>query len=309
MFKTTKDNFYQSLSESIEYRKKALGLKRNKILNDERRVSKIVHAVRNKHYPYLICRSEYPRLNLLFSCESQKSYEDKNDLNAKTEELIKKYGNNYDEMLWGHIDWDKMFHDVIAELSELDILEHPEKLKELEKLKESKEVKKQKEIEKCFKDTLVDYVPYALIRYDEFPFEYARTKIFLDERREKMQKAIRRVHLRHGSELFKQTFLDRFSGKTLREFDKEFPTFVSDYLNKRMPNDCSFGLQAYNFLKNLNKFEIDWQSLDEVRYGDVSDKKSDFQTLLEEYKKYAREHIMELEKYQQRFDNLNKDIK
>lgn len=297
MFEKTKDSFYQSLGESIKNRKKALGLIRKKILKDERRVSRIIHGIRNEHYPYLICRSEYPHLNLLFQCESKNDFIFKNDLIIDTKEFVEKCGKiNCDEMLWGHINWDKMFQDVITELSEL--LESSE----------LSELKSSEELVKLFKDTLVDYVPYAGIRYDELPHEYGRIFIPLDEKKEKRKNAIERVHLRHGSELFKQTFLERFSGKKLREFDKEFLDFVSDYLNKRKPNDYSLGLQAYNFHKSISRIAIRWQSLAEVQYVDMPVKKSNFQILLEEYIKYGREQMKELEKYQQKFDAFHVDI-
>lgn len=298
MFETIKDNFYHSLSKSIENRKNAFDLNRDQILTDERRVSKIVNTHCNRHYPHLICKGEYPRLSLLFSCKSSEEYTDKNDLYAKPEELIKKYGNNYDEMLWGHIDWDKMFQDVIAELDILDKLDMPQE----SNISEESQILR--DLEKRFKYTLIDYVPYAIIRYDELPYEYPKIYIFPDKRKEIKQKAIQRVHLDQGSELFKQTFLDRFRGKTLREFDKEFLSFVSDYLNKRAPSDCSFGLQAYNFHKNLSKFVIDWQSLSSVRYGDMLKEESSIQIQLKKYIEYSRAHMKKLEKFQQKFDTI-----
>lgn len=291
MFEKTKDNFYQSLSRSIKNRKEDLGLKRTEILKDERRISKIVKAIRNKHYPYLICSGEYPRLNCMFMINDREKFMAENDLDKDPEEiiekLIEKFGTNYDEMLWGHIDWDKMFEDVITELSKSDNSE---------------------ELDALFEDTLVDYVPYAAIRYDELPFEYGKRYIFPDERERTRQNAIEWVHLRHGSSLFKQTFYEKFSGKTLREFDKGFHEFVSDYLEKRKPNDFSLGLQAYNYHKSISRVAIHWQSLAEVQYGDIPDTKSDIETLYEEYLKNSREQMKKLEKFQQKFDNLHINI-
>lgn len=308
MFETTKDNIYKSLGQSIKNRKKTLKLKRAEILNDERRISKIVKAVHNEHYPYLICKGEYPRLNYLFLCKDRDSFITENNLYETPDKLIERSGNNYDKMLWGHIDWDKMFQDVIAELNALEKLDMKElDTKKLDK-KELEALKESKELEKLFKDTLVDYVPYAIIRYDELHDKCGRVFINPDERKEKKQKAIERVHLSQGSELFKRTFLKRFRGKTLREFDKEFPLFISDYLKKRMPDKKSLGLQAYTSRINLSPFEAEWQSLDEVQYGDESDKKSDLLALLEEYIAYGREQIEELEKFQQKFDAIHKNI-
>lgn len=286
MLEKIKDNFYQSLSESIKNRKETLNLKRDEVLTDATRVSKIVHNTRNEHHPYLIGTGEYPRLIYLFLCKDHDSFI--NEVDAPEEELQKKCKKNYDEMLWGHIDWDKMFQDVIKELSESDISE---------------------ELGKIFEGTLVDYVPYAVIRYDEFPREYSRVFIFPDEREGKRQDAIKWVHLRHGSGLFKQAFYERFSKKTLQEFDKEFHKFVSDYLEKRKPRPYSFGLQAYNFCKNLSGFLAYWQSLPEVQYSDMADKKSESAILLDEYIKNGREQIRKFEKYQQDFDALHIDIK
>lgn len=299
MFKVIKENFYESLAKSIGDRKRVLNLNREDILFEKTRVSKIVNNTRNKHHPYLIGKGEYLYLINLFLYEDHDSFKKANILKTLEDELIKKCGNNYDEMLWGHINWDKMFQDTIAELSELDILDNPEKLEGLEE---------QKKLEKLFKDTLVDYAPYAVIRYDELPYEYGKRFIFQDEAKDKKQEAIERVHLRHGSELFKQTFLEKFSGKMLHEFDKGFPEFVSDYLKKRMPDIYSVGLQAYKFHKNFSEYMVCWQELPEVQYGDVSDKKSDLYILLDEYKKYGQEHMKRLVKCQKKFDKLHINI-
>lgn len=287
MFEKTKDRFYESLAKSIRKRKEDLKLKRREILPEKTRVSKIVNATRNKHHPYMIGKGEYQYLIYLFLCKDHDSFEKLNIVKASDDELQEKCGYNYDKMLWGHIDWDKMLQDVITELSKFDISE---------------------KLGKSFEDTLVDYVPYAVIRYDELDPEYGPIWIPDDERAQKRKKAIERVHLEHGSELFKQTFLEKFSGKTLHEFDKEFPVFISDYLEKRLPNKYSFGLQAYNYHINLSKFAANWQNLPEVKYGDVSDKKSDLETLLKKYIDNGREQMKKLEKYQKAFDKLHIDI-
>ena len=94
----------------------------------------------------------------------------------------------------------------------------------------------------------------------------------------------------------------------MREFDKGFHEFVSDYLEKRKPNDFSLGLQAYNYHKSISRVAIHWQSLAEVQYGDIPDTKSDIETLYEEYLKNSREQMKKLEKFQQKFDNLHINI-
>ena len=109
--------------------------------------------------------------------------------------------------------------------------------------------------------------------------------------------------------LFQETFYKRFSGKTLREFDKEFQEFVSDYLKERKDNEFSFGSQAYEFHKTFSRIIIHWQELPEVQFGDVPDEESDLKKLLDEYHKYGSEHMKKLEEYQQQFDKLNTDIK
>ena len=240
------------------------------------------------HYPYLIGDGEYPYLNYLFLQEDHDSFMKEEILNTKAEIHQKRCGNNYDEMLWGHINWDKMFQDVITELSKLDISE---------------------KLGKMFEETLVDYVPYAAIRYDELPKEYARVYIFPDDRERKRQDAVKWVHLRRGSELFKQTFYKKFKGKKLRYFDNRFSEFVSDYLKIRNANEYSFGRWAYDILKNICGVETYWKSLDEVKYKDMSDKKSDLANLLEDYIENGREQVQKLKKYQQDFDALQIDIK
>ncbi len=287
MFEEIKKRFYKSLGKSIQNRKKILGLKREDILNDPTRVSKIVKGKYNKHYPHLICRGEYVHLNYLFLCEDYESFKKENILQDEPKAPETEDGKNYDKMLWGHIDWDKMFQDVIRELSELDISE---------------------ELGKLFEDTLIDYAPYANIRYDELPYNYARIYIDPDERKEKRQTAIERVHLSHGSELFKQTFYEKFSGKTLRQFNNEFSEFVLEYLEKRRPNKYSLGLQAYYFHQTISRTVAYWQSLDGVRYGDMSDEEVNLNPLFKSYYNNGRKQMKAFEEYQKKFDKLHIDI-
>ncbi len=292
MFEKTKDNFYQSLGKSIQNRKKMLNLKRTDILSEPTRVSKIVKGIHNKHYPYLICPSEYPCLNYLFLCKDHDSFVKNNSEIPTTDG-----DNDYDEMFWGHINWDKMFKCMIDELS---------KFKVDKKLAKSEMEQK---LAKLFEDTLVDYAPYAIIRYDELSSGYGTIWIPQDERDKKRENAIERVHLGQGSELFKRTFLERFSGKTLREFDKKFPEFVSDYLKKRRPGEYSIGSQVYNFHINLSIFVAKWQSLNVVQYGySESDKEESLEKLLRKYINNGQKYMKGLEKYQKKFDDLKIDI-
>ncbi len=286
MFEEIREKFYESLIRSIKDRKNILKLKRDDILPDPTRVSKILKEKRDAHYPHLIGKSEYPRLKYLFLCEDHDSY--MNDIEFHPEEAIKKSGNNYDIMLWGHINWDEMFQNVITELSEFDISE---------------------EWGGIFEETLVDYVPYAAVKTEKLDAEYAKIYIPLEEKEGKRQDAIKWVHLRHGSGLFKNTFYKKFSGKTLREFDMEFHEVVSNYLEERKLKDYSFGSQVRDFHQAISRIAVHWQKLPEVQYGDISGEKSDFQALLEEYIKNGREQIKKLEKYQQKFDAFHIDIK
>lgn len=268
-------SFYWSLSNSIKERKKALRLKRYDILPDPTRISKIVHNIRNEQHPYLISGFECAYLNYLFLCESHEDFINENILSFAPKEHEMKNGKNYDKMLWGHINWDKMFQDIIAELLELDSSEG---------------------LGKLFEDTLMDYVPYAGMKCDGLCPGCEKERI--------RQDAIEWVHLRHGNGLLKQTFYERFSGKTVDKFNREFSEFVSDYLEKRKPTEYSFGLQAYNFYKAVSR-TADWYSLVKIQYSGTSDEKSDFQRLLEEYVENGRGQIQKLKEYQQRFDKLS----
>lgn len=311
MFEEIKEKFYESLIESIKDRKKSLEVIRDDILPDPKRVTKILNIIRDAHHPYLIGRDEYPRLIYLFRCKNKDLFDKEDILNVEVKTLREKCGNNYDEMLWEHIDWDKMFQDVITELSKFVISEEAKKLKELKEQKELKKLEEQKKLVKLaviFENALVDYVPYAAVKNEGLHPNYVKVCIFDDERERKRQDAIKWVYLRHGSSVFKQTFYKRFSGKTLHEFDKEFHEFVLDYLEEKNTKDYSLGKQTYSFHKSFSRIIIHWQELPEVKYGDVSDEKSDMYILLDEYRKYGMEHMKKLEEYQREFDKLHIDI-
>lgn len=288
MFEKIIEDFYKSLAGSIRNRKKQLKISRDEILNDPKRVSNITQAIRNNHHPYLIGKSEYAYLYYLYLFEDKDSFLKECILDTKVDVHIKKNGTNYDRMLWGHIDWDKMFKDTITELSGLDFSEGFGNL---------------------FESTLIDYVPYAVIKYDGLHPEYGKEYVFPEERERERQNAVCWVHLRHGSELFRKSFLERFEGKTLSGFDEKFREFVEDYLEKRKPNPYSLGLQAYSFHKNISGFAAYWQSFVEVQYSDMYDEKSKIVKLLDEYLENGRKQIQEFKKYQQYFDDFNVDIK
>jgi hypothetical protein len=287
MFELIIENFYSSLSDSIKERKKSLNLRRDDILTDPKRVTQITKNLLDEHHPYLIGKTEYAYLYYLFIKEDKDSFLRENILGKNFDDHIKKNGDNYDKMLWGHINWNKMFEDSINELSKEDSSDG---------------------LGKLFDYTLIDYVPYAVIKYDELHPKYGKVYIFPEERGRERKNAINRVHLNRGSDFFKQCFMEKFEGETLDKFDKKFNEFVWYYLENCKPNQYSFGLQAYNLHKNISGFATHWQSLAEVQYYDKPEKKSELEKLLEEYLKNGREQMKKFKKYQQDFDLFNIDI-
>lgn len=283
VFDITIRNFYKSLGKSIGERKKALKLKREDILYTPERVSKIVNGRFNKHYPYLIAKYEYEELLCLFLGNDEKSFlELKNTAIHEPEKFIKEAGRNYDKMLWGHIKWENLFKDTIEDLSKVDI---------------------STDLGRLFEATLIDYVPYAVIKYNELHPKDGKIYIFPEKREETRTEAIQRVYYKCGNKLFKQTFLENFTGKTLDKFYKKYVEFVEDYLKQKEPNPYSLGLQAYNLCKNISGYSAKWQSLEETQYND-SEEKTDLEKLLEEYLINEREQVKKLKRYQQRFDSL-----
>lgn len=278
MFEKTIDLIYASIATAIKGKKRELKLKRNDILDIPRRVTDIVHNKHNIHHPYLIGKYEYEALYSLFISNDKNSF-----LENKKREF-----DNYDEMLWQHIDWDIIFKSTITELSTLDL---------------------SNELGRIFDSTLIDHVPYAVIKYDELHPNYGRTYISPEERKKERENAIYRVYLRHGNKVFEQTFLEIFTGCTLNKFDIHFNEFVTEYLKKKKVQPYSLGLQAYNLHKNLSIFKAYWQSLDEVQYNDMYNTPSDFSKKLEEYLGNGREQLQKLKKYQQEFDSFDVEIK
>lgn len=288
MFNKIIEDYYKKLAGSIKERKKFLNLNREDILTDPKRVTQITKNVRDKHHPYLIGKSEYAYLYYLFIKEDEDSFINEKTLSVNPDKHIEKNGDNYDKMLWGHIEWDKMFEDTIAELSELDLSE---------------------DLGELFDYTLTDYVPYAIIKYDELHPEYGKEYIFPDDRGNERQNAIHWVYLRHGSDFFKQVFSEKFKGKTLDKFDDRYREFVKEYLEKMKPDSYSLGLQAYNFHKNISGFAAYWQSLAEVQYKNTDSEDSDLEKLIAEYIANGRTQIQLFKKYQIEFDAFNVDIK
>ncbi len=332
------NNFYKSLGKSIEERKKkeSLKLRRDDILENPKRVTDIIKGKHNIHHPYLIGKYEYEDLYCLFLSDDKETFFKNLKLARENrDEFYKKIGNNYDKMLWGHIDWDMMLQDTINAISQMDI---------------------STDLGKLFDETLIDDVSYAVIKYDELDPGCAVKWIPQEERADIRKKAIERVHLRCGHELFKQIFLEHFSGETLDKFDKQFLEFVKDYLEQKKPNQYSFGLQAYNLYKNISGFNAKWYLTENAQYGNADkeentnkeestdkeentgegkstgeeentreeentgeeentsekkrtreeEEKVEVEKFLNDYIRDGYEYIKKLEKYQERFDSLEK---
>lgn len=279
MFEKTIDLIYESIAKAIKKKRQELKqIKRKDILDIPRRVTDIINNKHNIHHPNLIGKYEYDALYALYISKDEKSFFE----NKKRE------FDNYDKMLWQHIDWDKVFKSTITELSTLDLSD---------------------ELGEIFDSTLIDYVPYAVIKYDELDPNYGRTYIFPEERKKERKNAIYRIYLQHGNKVFRQTFLEKFTGCTLNKFDIHFSEFVKEYLKKKEVQPYSLGLQAYNLHKNLSIFAAHWQSLDEVQYSDIYKTSSEFGKLLEQYIKDEIEQIRKLKEYQQAFDTFDVEIK
>lgn len=294
------NNFYKSLGKSIEERKRkeSLKLRREDILANPKRVTDIIKGKHNKHHPYLIGKYEYEELYCLFLSDDEKTFLENQKLaRGNRDAFYKKIGNNYDKMLWEHIDWDVMLRDTIDTVSKMDI---------------------STDLGKLFEETLIDDVSYAVIKYDELAPGYAVVWIPLEERAGIRKKAIERVHLRCGHKLFKKIFMDNFLGKTLDKFDKNFVEFVKDYLEQKKPDQYSFGLQAYNLCKNISGFKVKWYTSEKAQYANVEEstgeeksineeeEKTESEKLLEDYIRDGYIQIEKLKEYQERFDSLEK---
>lgn len=290
MFETIITNFYHSLSNSILKRKNDLDLTRDDILKDPTRVTDIISERRDKHHPYMIGRTEYKYLADLYRFDNKDDFLKKGLQNTDREIYANYKYDNYDQLLWGHINWEELFNNTITELSNLDSSNNFGEL---------------------FENTLIDYVPYALIKYEKLNPKYARIYIPPDERAKERENAIYWVHLRYGSTLFKQIFLDKFKGaKNLNKFDEHFIEFVKVYLEKKIvPREHSLGYQAYDLHNSISTFRAYWESLVEVQYSDLFETSSDLEKLLRDYWENGVEQIRKLKQYQVAFDALNVDIK
>lgn len=282
MFETILTDFYHSLADSIKERKKALGLKRYDILNDPTRLTDIISKKRDKHHPYMIGRMEYKYLSDLFRFDNKDDFFSQGLLNTNRETYSNYKYDNYDQLLWGHINWDEMLRKVIDELSEETI---PESLKS------------------PFEETLIDYVPYAMVKNKGIHPKYAKIYFFPEDIQERRTKAINWVHLSNGNSFFKSAFLKKFSGKTLKKFDEKFIEFITDYLVAKKPQKNSLGLQAYNLRINASGYIAFMQSRIECQYKDIYYEEAKQYELLEKYEKNVYRLINEFEQIQSKFQS------
>lgn len=266
MFETTKENFYKSLAASIRERQMALKLENYEILDNEIRMSRITKNIRNKYVPYLIAKNEYPYLNHLFVSDSRETF-----LSTPITEP-----ENYDDMLWGHIDWDAMFDDFIRDLLSLDV---------------------SGTLGELFEDALVDYVPYVRCRFEGC--------ITAKSRRD----AARYEYQKCGSTQFGEAFYTAFGGMLLSDFDENFNAFAMGYVlhqnirSKRQPKlsrTSSFGHQAEAVYNAVSEHR--------TKMGEIikknPEKEASIRKWMESYERNALEWIKTLEKLQKRFDRL-----
>ena len=282
MFEAIITDFYDSLSTSIEERKDYLKLKRWDILKDQTRVTDIIKKRRNEHHPYMIGSTEYKYLADLYRFNNKTDFLEQGLLNTRKEEFANYEYHDYDQLLWGHINWDKMLRKVIKELSEETI---PESLKNL------------------FEETLIDYVPYAMVKNKDMHPKYAKIYFFPEDIQERRTKAINWVHLSNGNSFFKSAFLKKFSSKNLKKFDENFIEFITAYLVAKKPQKYSLGLQAYNLRINASAYIAFMQSKIEYQYKDIHSKEAEQYELLENYEKNVYRLINEFEQIQSKFQN------
>ena len=175
-----------------------------------------------------------------------------------------------------------MLRKVIKELSEETI---PESLKNL------------------FEETLIDYVPYAMVKNKDMHPKYAKIYFFPEDIQERRTKAINWVHLSNGNSFFKSAFLKKFSSKNLKKFDENFIEFITAYLVAKKPQKYSLGLQAYNLRINASAYIAFMQSKIEYQYKDIHSKEAEQYELLENYEKNVYRLINEFEQIQSKFQN------
>ncbi|WP_270290016.1 hypothetical protein [Enterococcus casseliflavus] len=288
-FQRTIDYFYESLSQSIAKRIKKLGVTRDEVLPDPTRVTAIIKNRRTKKHPYLIGEREYNNLYNLFKFDTREEVARQELDNDNFVEVVEEYGvdrktgkrgiiqkekfvdpNNYDDMVWGHIDWEKIFNCILEDIQKLDYDD---------------------ELNVAFRHTLLNYVPFAI---DSANFEVADNNHFSDffmkeppvyfpievespmtgeieiqselvfgdeifnQLEQNERKAIEWVYIKNKSQLIdrlKEAFLSDFKGKRLQKFDRHFNYFLLNimysFITENEPKTGSFGLQAYNYMKDI----------------------------------------------------------
>lgn len=329
--------FYESLSNSIKGKKESIGVTRNRIMpSDPNRVTQVTKNKRNKSYPYLIGVSELFRFNKLYKYESKDEW-DEADFDGK--EFEDDY--NYDEMLWGHINWMELYSYVIEDIKNMD---------------------SSSKISKLFFYSLLDYVPYAIDRanldngennpYSTF-FEYEDPVDYLLYKRDiedeanqndtgitknditcdfygidkvfyefdqHYTKAIEWVYFtKKNIPKVKELFLEKFKGGNLSKFDKNFNEIMNDIMLKiveeSQPTTSSLGLQAYNYMNEILNSELlkdeggFWYTERTMEYegdnGFIEEKRDiyddKYMYIVENYLSYAKSHLEKLAEFQEEF--------
>lgn len=295
IFNNSIEYFYDSLSKSIKNRISELKVTRQEVLQlDPTRVTDIVKNRRDKKHPYLLGEREYHQIYNIFLFNTKEEVANQVLDNDKFMEEIEVYGldnetgkkgvikkkkfidlNNYDDMLWGHIDWEELFLCVLEDIQALNVDD---------------------ELYKIFEKSLLDYVPYAIDcahfeSSDTNPFSnfflseppvYAPIEVeslltgelkienelvfgneIFNQLEENKRKSIDWVYLRGKSAIIsklKNKFLTAFSGKRLQKFDRKFDSFLLGFMTRltvdKLPKHNSFGMKAYNYMKEELEGEL-----------------------------------------------------
>ncbi|MFI3685661.1 hypothetical protein VBG40_10680 [Vagococcus fluvialis] len=287
MLKKTKEYYYRSVADKIGERIKELSLKREEVLADSTRITDIRNAKRDDHHPSMIGPSEYRYLYDLFIFDSKEDLIQNGVLtqgfNLEDEGLI-----NYNKMLFDYIDLDGLFKVFINEL------------------------KDEKELEEEFKETLIDYVPFARMYFREVNENYGREFISKEDRNIIEVDAINWVYHqnKHVKERFKTLFEEEFFEKELKYFNKRFDSLTKNFLEERKPKLYSLGKNAYEQLKELSNFKALLYSYKEYQYSDmyakeeITDQITSEIKVVEKYVNNIEENLTKLEKTQQQFNEI-----
>ncbi len=332
--------YYASLSASIENRISTLKLKRKHVLpTDPSRVSKIKNNTRSKKHPYLIGTKEYKWINLIFMMNNKEDIIQAirhYDEASVGEGLVSLHEDsdsmNYDDLLWGHIDWEKLYVIILEDLNNIP---------------------KASELGSAFMDSLLDYVPFAIdVAHYEYIdknhassffeselqpyYEYevcletseiahARELVHGDEMRiiykENYSRAVEWVFMRDKISIvrrLKETFLNHFRGKRLQKFDHKFENMLKDFMfsiiKEKMPSNSSFGLQAYNYVTDINdsgiihlSIPLSHTSIENIQKPDNHNaykSQSNEIDLVDHYLDYVKNHLQKLESFQLLFDQV-----